>query len=136
VKTTQQGEYNCPMPPEIKQAGPSNCPKCAMALERSTANALAKHTEYTCPMHPQIVRDAPGSYPICGMALEPRVVTAEDDNPELANMTRRLWISIALAAPMQAQMVSALIPSMPMQHLFSARIWALIEFGLATPVVL
>ena len=136
VKTTQQGEYTCPMHPEIKQAGPGDCPKCGMALERSNAPAPAKHTEYTCPMHPQIVRNAPGSCPICGMALEPRVVTAEDDNPELADMTRRLWISIALAAPMLALMVSAFMPSMPMQHLFSARIWAWIEFGLASPVLL
>jgi Cu+-exporting ATPase len=87
-------------------------------------------------MHPQIVRDGPGSCPICGMALEPREVSAEGANPELADMTRRLWISIALAAPMLALMVSAFIPSMPMQHLFSPRIWAWIEFGLATPVVL
>jgi Cu+-exporting ATPase len=70
------------------------------------------------------------------MALEPREVTAEHANPELADMTRRLWISVALAAPMLALMVSAFIPSMLMQQLFSPRIWAWIEFGLATPVVL
>ena len=92
--------------------------------------------EYTCPMHPEIVCDAPGSCPICGMVLEPREVTAEVANPELVVMTRRLWISIALAAPMLALMVSAFLPSMPMQHLFSPRIWAWISFGLATPVVL
>lgn len=40
----------------------------------------------------------PGSCPNCGMALEPREVTAEESYPELANMTRRLWISVALAA--------------------------------------
>jgi Cu+-exporting ATPase len=66
-------------------------------------------------MHPQIVRDAPGSCPICGMALELREVTVEDSNPELADMTRRLWISIALAVPMLALMASAFVPSMPMQ---------------------
>jgi len=136
MKTALEGEYTCPMHPEIKQAGPGDCPKCGMALERSTAHAAAKHTEYTCPMHPQIVRDAPGTCPICGMALEPREVTSEDDKPELADMTRRLWISIALAAPMLALMASAFMPSMPLQHLFSARIWAWIEFGLTTPVVL
>jgi Cu+-exporting ATPase len=87
-------------------------------------------------MHPQIVRDAPGSCPICGMALEPREVTAEDSNPELADMTRRLWISIALSVPMLALMVSAFMPSMPMQHMLSLRIWGWIEFGLTTPVVL
>jgi Cu+-exporting ATPase len=96
----------------------------------------AQQGGYTCPMHPQIVRDGPGSCPICGMALEPREVTAEHANPELADMTRRLWISIALAAPMLALMVSAFMPSMPMQQLFSPRIWAWVEFGLATPVVL
>ena len=134
MKTALEGEYTCPMHPEIKQTGPGNCPKCGMALEKLLAPA--KHIEYTCPMHPQIVRDAPGSCPICGMALEPREVTAEDSNPELADMTRRLWISIALAVPMLALMVSVFMPSMPMQHLFSPRTWAWIEFVLATPVVL
>jgi Cu+-exporting ATPase len=70
------------------------------------------------------------------MALEPREVTAEDSNPELGDMSRRLWISVALAVPMLALMVSAFLPSMPMQHLFSARAWARIEFALATPVVM
>ena len=107
-----------------------------MTVERSTAPAPAKHKEYTCPMHPQIVRDAPGSCPVCGMALEPREVSAEDSNPELDDMTRRLWISIALAVPMLALMVSAFMPSTPMQHLFSPRIWSWIEFALTTPVVL
>ncbi|MGA2049905.1 MAG: heavy metal translocating P-type ATPase [Terracidiphilus sp.] len=136
TKTVVLGEYTCPMHPEIKQAGPGHCPKCGMALERSTAPVAAKHTEYTCPMHPQIVRDAPGACSICGMALEPREVIAEDDNPELADMTRRFWISVALAAPMLALMVSAFLPSMPLQHLFSPRVWAWAELGLATPVVL
>jgi Cu+-exporting ATPase len=136
AKTEPQGEYTCSMHPEIKQSGPGSCPKCGMALEPATVNPPKKGTEYTCPMHPEIVRDAPGSCPICGMALEPRQVTAEDTNPELADMTRRLWISVALAVPMLALMVSAFLPSMPMQHLFSARAWSWIEFALATPVVL
>jgi Cu+-exporting ATPase len=107
-----------------------------MTLESAPVTAPATHTEYTCPMHPQIVRDAPGSCPICGMALEPREVTAEDTNPELVDMTRRLWISVGLTLLMLALMVSAFLPSMPMQHLFSPRTWAWVEFGLATPVVL
>src|ERR1019366_4045804 len=116
AKTEPQGEYTCPMHPEIKQAGPGSCPKCGMALEPVTVTAPSKRTEYTCPMHPQIGRPGPGSCPICGMALEPQEVTAEESNPELIDMTRRLWISAVLASPMLALMVSDFLPSMPMQH--------------------
>ena len=136
AKTEPQEEYTCPMHPEVKQTGPGSCPKCGMALEPAAAPAPPKRSEYTCPMHPQIVRDGPGSCPICGMALEPREITSEDSNPELVNMTRRLWISVVLAVPMLALMVSAFLPSMPMQHLFTARAWGWIEFALATPVVI
>jgi Cu+-exporting ATPase len=47
------------------------------------------------------------------MALEPREATTEESTPELADMTRRLWISVALAAPMLALMVSTFLPSCP-----------------------
>jgi P-type Cu+ transporter len=136
AKTEPHGEYTCPMHPEIKEAGPGSCPKCGMALEPATVDPKAKQTEYTCPMHPQIVRPGPGSCPICGMALEPREVTAEESNPELADMTKRLWTSVALAVPMLALMVSDFLPSLPMQHIFSAKVWTWIEFTLAIPVVL
>ena len=57
-------------------------------------------TIYTCPMHPQIRQVGPGSCPICGMALEPEVATLDaPPNPELADMTRRFWVGLALAAP-------------------------------------
>ena len=51
-------------------------------------------------------------------------------------MTRRFWISVALAVPLLALMVSKLFPSMPLQHILAARTWAWIEFALASPVVL
>ncbi len=59
-----------------------------------------------------------------------------DDNPDLTDMTRRFWISVALAVPLLALMVSDLFPSMPLQHMLAARTWAWIEFALASPVVL
>ena len=125
------------MDPEVHQRGPGACPKCGMALEPAEIVRPQTRAEYTCPMHPEIVRDEPGNCPICGMALERREVTAaEEVNPELKDMTRRFWISVALAVPLLALMVSELVPSMPLQHLFSARTWAWIEFALATPVVL
>src|SRR5260370_19983025 len=59
--------------------------------------------QWTCPMHPEIVRDAPGSCPICGMALEPTTpTTGIEENPELADMTRRFWVGLGLSAPLLA----------------------------------
>ncbi len=56
--------------------------------------------EWTCPMHPEVRRPGPGSCPICGMALEPVLVTAgQGPSPELADMTRRFWIALALSIP-------------------------------------
>ena len=136
TQAEQQTEYICPMDPEIHKMGPGACPKCGMALEPATITAPTTRTDYTCPMHPQISRQEPGNCPICGMTLEPRESTAEEVNPELVDMTRRFWISVAFAIPLLALMVSDLIPSMPLQHLLSTRAWAWIEFALATPVVL
>src|SRR5437764_5855843 len=69
---------------------------------------VAPGTIWTCPMHPQIRRDAPGSCPICGMALEQREPTAEDQaNPELTDMSRRLWVSLALTVPIALLVVAA-----------------------------
>ncbi len=131
-------EYTCPMDPEVRRQGPGDCPKCGMALEPVVATAPATKTEYTCPMHPQIVRDKPGSCPICGMALEPRTVTAEEEkNPELVNMTRRLWICTVLTIPILLVAMSDFMPSMsPLMRLASPRTWQWFEFILATPVVL
>src|SRR5581483_8750139 len=58
---------------------------------------------YTCPMHPEIRRNGPGACPICGMALEPEVATADaGPSAELVDMRRRLWVALALAAPVVA----------------------------------
>jgi len=72
AKAASNGEYTCPMHPEIKHLGPGSCPRCGMALEPAMPSPPATGIEYTCPMHPQIVRNAPGTCPICGMTLEPR----------------------------------------------------------------
>src|SRR5919205_571278 len=75
------------------------CPMGGMALEPAVPRA-ATVTRWTCPMHPEVVRDEPGSCPICGMALEPMTVAAADEeNPELRDMTRRFWVSMALTLP-------------------------------------
>ncbi len=130
-------KYICPMDPEVVSDHPAACPKCGMALEPELPAAPLTKVEYTCPMHPEIVRDEPGSCPLCGMALEPRTITlAEAPNPELTDMTRRFWGSVALALPVLLLAMSDMIPGQPVQHALSARLINWLQFALATPVVL
>src|SRR6266404_1580281 len=122
---------------EVRQVGPGPCPKCGMALEPESPELPATKTEWTCPMHPEIVRPGPGNCPICGMALEPRTVTlAEEENPELRGMTRRLWISTALTVPLLAIAMGSMLSP----HSFMSGVWRKglpwLELLLATPVVL
>jgi Cu+-exporting ATPase len=132
--------YTCPMHPEVRQDRQGFCPKCGMALEPvlGAPAPAAPRTEWTCPMHPEIVRDKPGNCPICGMALEPRTVTSveEQENPELRDMTRRLWVSALLSVPL---FLIAMVPHLgwnPFATLASPRTLGWIELILATPVVL
>jgi Cu+-exporting ATPase len=127
-------EFTCPMDPEVRQMGPGACPRCGMALEPVDVAPVTK-TEWTCPMHPEIVRSEPGACPICGMALEPRVVTIEDGNPELEDMTRRFWRSLALTAPILGVMIAELATG-DLHRLIRAGLRNWFEFALATPVVL
>jgi len=133
--------YVCPMCPEVHETKPGACPSCGMALEPDVPLASTR-TEYTCPMHPQIVRPGPGSCPICGMALEPRTVTAaQEENPELRDMTRRFWVGVVLTAPLFAIAMGSML-----WHGFKVNVdlnlngvlinLPRIEFLLATPVVL
>ncbi|WEK47270.1 MAG: copper-translocating P-type ATPase [Candidatus Andeanibacterium colombiense] len=85
-------------------------------------------------MHPQIRRDAPGSCPICGMALEPLEPSPEaGPNPELRDMTRRMWICAALSLPLLVLTMGADLTGWnPVPLALSA--W--LQLALATPVVL
>jgi Cu+-exporting ATPase len=130
-------DYICPMDPEVHRDKPGACPKCGMALEAAVPAIPSTKTEYVCPMHPQIVRLEPGSCPICGMALEPRVTSAEEEqNPELASMTRRFWVSVALTAPILLAAMGAYFPGAPLERMISPRVLTWAELLLATPVVL
>ncbi|MFN3746480.1 MAG: heavy metal translocating P-type ATPase [Hyphomicrobiaceae bacterium] len=90
---------------------------------------------YTCPMHPEIRQEGPGACPICGMALEPEVATADTGpNPELADMTRRFWIGLALTLPVFVLEMGG--------HLIDLHQWLgqqtsnWMQLAFATPVVL
>jgi Cu+-exporting ATPase len=131
------GNYVCPMCPEVRQRKPGPCPSCGMSLEPEMPAASTTRSEYTCPMHPQIARPGPGTCPICGMALEPRTVTAkEEDNPELRDMSRRLWVGVALTVPLLVIAMADMLPTTPVQHALPGGWLPWIELLLATPVVL
>src|SRR4051794_6455866 len=70
------------------------------------------------------------------MALEPVTVTAETGpSPELADMTRRFWVGVALSIPVLILgMGGDLFPAM--HEVISPRASAWVQLALATPVVL
>jgi Cu+-exporting ATPase len=91
-------------------------------------------TRWTCPMHPEISREEPGACPKCGMALEPTAVAAEEnESPELKDMTRRFFISLALTIPL---VMLAMSPMFGFAGLAPASARGFIELLLASPVVL
>ncbi len=110
------------------EADPQRC------LSPRPAAPVREGAIYTCPMDPEIRQVGPGPCPICGMALEPEDITAEPaDNPELAEMTRRFLIGLALTLPVFALEMGG--------HLFgfghalgATSHW--VQLVLATPVVL
>ncbi len=90
---------------------------------------------WTCPMHPEIRRDGPGACPICGMALEPLTPTASDAaNPELADMTRRMWIGLVLTLPVVALEMGGHVTGLHQWLGQQNSNW--LQLVLATPVIL
>jgi heavy metal translocating P-type ATPase len=103
--------------------------------QAKAAAPLPEGTIYTCPMHPEIRQVGAGSCPICGMALEPEVATADGGpNPELADMTRRFWIALALTLPVFALEMGGHLTGL--NHWLERQTSNGIQFLLATPVVL
>jgi Cu+-exporting ATPase len=87
---------------------------------------------YTCPMHPEVRQKGPGACPFCGMALEPAMVTLDEGpNPELVDMSRRLWVSTVLGLPVMAYAMWTMAAG---SHASSALAnW--LQLAAATPVV-
>jgi P-type Cu+ transporter len=110
----------------------------APKIEPKPKSAPAAASEiYTCPMHPEIDERGPGSCPKCGMALEPKsvaAIAAGDDDGELRDMTRRLWVAAALGVPV---LLVAMLPmvGMPLDRWLSLDSARWLQFALATPAV-
>jgi P-type Cu+ transporter len=103
--------------------------------KEQAAEPMPEGTIYTCPMHPEIRQVGPGSCPICGMALEPEIAGADTGpNPELADMTRRFWIGLALTGPVFALEMGGHF--IGLHGLLDQATSHWLQFALATPVVL
>ena len=134
VPTDSSLQYRCPMCPEVSELNPGPCPSCGMALE-AQAPFAAPPTTYTCPMHPEVVRDQPGDCPECGMALEPASPTAQENNPELVDMGRRLRWSAALTVPLLALAMGPMV-GLSFGDPGAGQWTNWVELALAAPVVL
>ncbi len=119
-------------PTKYDQANSDDHSHVAASMGATKVPAAAK---WTCPMHPQIIREGPGSCPICGMALEPMVPSVEArPNPELADMSRRFWVGLALAVPVLALEMGRHL--LGIDQLVPPALNGWLQFFLATPVVL
>ncbi|MBW6507797.1 MAG: copper-translocating P-type ATPase [Rhodobacteraceae bacterium] len=154
------------MHPEVRQAGPGDCPKCGMHLVPASAagaddNAShdhAKHgatrpspggqydtvpagyagTVYTCPMHPEVRQTGPGPCPICGMGLQAEVGAGREDgpNPELVDFNRRLRVGVALTVPLLILTMTPYLGISAVRNFFGDRASMWLEVALASPVIL
>ncbi len=100
----------------------------------ASTTPVAPGTKWTCPMHPEIIRDEPGSCPICGMALE-TVLPSEEQNEELTDFTRRMWISSAAAVPLVILTMGELV-GLPVRDWVGHQLATYVEFLIATPIIL
>jgi P-type Cu+ transporter len=126
-------------PPVMQIGGLKSASRQAPAASRQppTTSQQAPITgEWVCPMHPEVVSDRPGPCPKCGMALEPRVAALDDaPNPEMADMSRRLLIGVALGAPVFVLAMADMVTSGAVTHRIGPTLVNWVELALSTPVV-
>jgi Cu+-exporting ATPase len=113
-------------------------PEKYLKKETGKITEVAPGEIYICPMHPEVVKDGPGVCPKCGMALEPKTVTGEEeeDNGELADMSRRFWIGLMLTIPVFVIAMGQHIPGKPLEHIATPEVLKWAQLLLASPVVL
>ncbi|MFH1863974.1 MAG: heavy metal translocating P-type ATPase [bacterium] len=90
---------------------------------------------YTCPMHPEIEQDKPGDCPKCGMPLEPKHIAPEEDDTEERFLSTKLWVGLALAAPVFMLALGEMIPALDVSVFVPSLVSRWAQLLLSTPVV-
>ncbi|GBD26227.1 Copper-transporting P-type ATPase [bacterium HR30] len=91
--------------------------------------------EYTCPMHPEVRQPQPGICPLCGMALEPVAGAVQEEDSELRDLERRLFLGAVLTVPLLTLAMAPMLFHAPGMWPWGAEVQPWIELALATPVV-
>ena len=88
--------YTCPMHPEIRQAGPGNCPKCGMALEPVAPSADDQPTPELLDMARRFWIGLALTVPVFGLAMAEHLpgLHAALPNPKFSG-----WIQFILSVP-------------------------------------
>ncbi|MDJ0607490.1 MAG: copper-translocating P-type ATPase [Kiloniellales bacterium] len=114
---TRQGNESRALEGALEHAGesprchaPGSCGHHAGASVRRAAPG--RPGLFICPMCPEVENEGPGACPSCGMALEP-ADPAEDSgaSPELAEMTRRLWLAFPPTLVVVVVAMSDMVPA-------------------------
>jgi len=80
--------------------------------------------------------DKPGDCPICGMDLIPETGDVESEEEKAyKSMTKRFWIALALSVPLFIIAMSDFFLFMNLEAIAPVKVWAWIQFALATPVI-
>src|SRR5437899_4147976 len=88
--------YTCPMHPEIRQAGPGNCPKCGMALEPVAPSADDQPNPELLDMARRFWIGLALTVPVFGLAMAEHLpgLHAALPNPKISG-----WIQFILSVP-------------------------------------
>src|SRR5437879_5845067 len=93
---TPAASYTCPMHPEIRQAGPGNCPKCGMALEPVAPSADDQPNPELVDMAHRFWVGLALTVPVLGLAMAEHLpgLHAALPNPKFSG-----WIQFVLSVP-------------------------------------
>ena len=136
--STGSGKYYCPMRCEGDKTydKPGDCPECGMHLNKEAAGVTKEKITYTCPMHPEVRLGHPGTCPKCGMDLvsENAEETSEEEKA-YKRMSKKFWVALTLSVPVFIIAMSEFFPFLHLEDLASKKLWGLVQFILATPVI-